>query len=498
MQDTAAADYGHSWYTATAVETPSRPPLVADIDVDACVIGGGLAGLTAAREIARFGWSVVVLEAKRVAWNASGRNCGFVLPGFGCDITRVVERVGIDNARNLWKLSEAGVEYIRATTRETGMPGVRLRPGWLDVSKVDNGDEMVSRISLLGQEFGAAVEGWPTERVRAVLRTDQYFHAVHFPRAFHIHPLNYALGLARAAEEAGARIFEQTPALEIDPAGIRKRILTPSALVRASQVILAGNTHIGTLMPALAGTLLPLTSYVAVTEPLGAKLADAITYRGAISDTRSANYHYRIVDGDRLMWAGGGEPFARNPDRVAQSLKAAMKRIYPQLGEVDIASSWSGVMGFTVHRMPQIGEVSPGLWVASGFAGHGLNTSAIAGNLIARAIADNDDHWRAFVPYELCWSGGALGRIFAEAFSFARNWHEDRDAKQAQKRERVRREAGDASSSPNWNDAHGTATADAHADDAAELRSVDTWPYERRPAGEAAPNAAADTGHHRH
>lgn len=496
MQETVAADYGRSWYAATAVEAPIRPPLVADTDVDACVIGGGLAGLTAAREIARLGWSVVVIEAKRVAWNASGRNCGFVLPGFGSDITRIVERVGIDDARNLWMLSEAGVEYVRATIHETGMPGVQMRPGWLDVSKIDNGDEMVARISLLGQDFGAAVEGWPTERVREVLRTDQYFHAVHFPRAFHIHPLNYALGLARAAEQAGVRIFEQTPALEIDPAGVRKRILTPSALVRAGQVILAGNTHIAGMMPELAGTLLPLTSHIAVTEPLGARLADAVAYQGAVSDSRSANYHYRIVDGDRLMWAGGGEPFARSAGRMAQSLKAAIMRTYPQLGEVSIASSWSGVMGFTVHRMPQIGEISPGLWVASGFGGHGLNTSAIAGNLVARAIADNDDHWRAFIPYELCWSGGALGRVFAEASSFVRNRREEFNAKQAQKRERQRREAGDSLPPPSWNDARAVseqAVADARSDEAYDLRSVDTWPYERRHRGNAAPDAALDT-----
>ncbi|MEZ5786725.1 MAG: FAD-binding oxidoreductase [Xanthobacteraceae bacterium] len=498
MQETVAADYGRSWYAATAVEAPIRPPLVADLDVDACVIGGGVAGLTAAREIARLGWSVVVLEAKRVAWNASGRNCGFVLPGFGSDITRIVERVGIDDARNLWTLSEAGVEYIRATIHETEMPGVQMRRGWLEVSKVDNGDEMIARINLLGQDFGAAVEGWPTERVREVLRTDQYFHAAHYPRAFHIHPLNYALGLARAAEQAGVRIFEQTPALEIDPAGVRKRILTPSALLRAGQVILAGNTHIAGLMPELAGTLLPLTSHVVVTEPLGSRLSDAVAYQGAVSDTRRANYHYRIVDGDRLMWAGGGEPFARGIRGMSERLKTAITRTYPQLGDIGIAYSWSGVMGFTVHRMPQIGEISPGLWVASGFGGHGLNTGAIAGNLVARAIADNDDHWRAFLPYELVWSGGMLGRAFAEAQSYTYNFRERFEAKQAQKRERKRREAGETLPPPNWDDARAAseqAVADVRTDEAYDMRSINTWPYERQPRAESASDEEFEASH---
>ncbi len=438
MQDGPAEDYGRSWYAATTAAAPERPPLAADLDVDVCVIGGGLAGLTAAREIARLGWSVVVLEGKRVAWNASGRNCGFVLPGFAADIHKIVERVGLDQAKTLWALAEAGLEYVRTTIDECAMPDVQLRRGWLDVSKVDTGDEMIALVGLLGQEFGASVEGWPTERVRDVLRSERYFHAIHYPHAFHIHPLNYALGLARAAEEAGVRIFERTQAMEIDPAGVRKRVLTPSALVRASHVVLAGNTHIGGVMPRLAETLLPVTSYVAVTEPLGERLSEAIAYTGAVSDSRFANYHYRIVDNDRLMWAGGGGPFAHDPRRVGETFKAAITRTYPQLGAVTIASAWSGTMGFAVHRMPQIGEVSPGLWVASAFAGHGINTSAIAGNLIARAIAENDDNWRQFLPYDLVWAGGRLGRVFAQAHFFFRNWGEEIEATRAQRRARSR------------------------------------------------------------
>ena len=445
MLDGVAEDYGRSWYAATAVDAPERPPLAANIDVEVCVIGGGLAGLTVAREIARLGWSVALLETRRIAWNASGRNCGFVLPGFAGDLNAIVERVGLEQAKRLWALSEAGIEYVRTAIRECDMPHVQPRDGWLDVSKVDTGDEMIERVAMLGQEFGAEVEGWPAERVRDVLRSDSYFHAVYYPRAFHIHPLNYALGLAQAAERAGARIFEQTPALEIDPAGVRKRVLTPAALVRANHVVLAGSTHMAALMPKLTATLLPVTSCVAVTEPLGARLADAIVYQGAVSDSRYANYHYRIVDGDRLMWSGTSGLFARDAARTAETFKATISRTYPQLGEVKIAYAWSGTMGFPVHRMPQIGEISPGLWVASGFASHGLNTSAIAGQLIARAITDNDNAWREFVPFDLVWAGGRLGRVFAETLIFIRNRREAFEAERAQRREREHRAGADPS-----------------------------------------------------
>ena len=279
------SSYAPSWYAATMVPAPVRGPLTFDLDIDVCVIGGGLAGLTTAREIARRGWSVAVLESRRVAWNASGRNDGFVLPGFAESMDRVVSRVGMEHAKALWALSEMGLKYVRTTIAEARMPGVAPIAGWLKVSKVDNGDEVLADVQLYGQEFGTEIESWPTERVREVLKTNHYFHGMHLPRAFHIHALNYALGLAEAAEAAGARIFENTPALSVDIEGVRKRIATPSARVRAGHIVLACNVHLGSLMPRVAGTLVPIWSYVVTTAPLGPRLAEAVAYRGAVVTT---------------------------------------------------------------------------------------------------------------------------------------------------------------------------------------------------------------------
>ena len=227
MSATDVTAYGRSWYAATMVETPERPQLAKDLDVDVCVVGGGLAGLTATRELARSGWSVALIEAGRLAARASGRNTGFVLPGFAAEPDRVIARVGFEQAKDLWALAQAGLDYVRNAVAEDAMPGVDPQDGWLYVSKTDNGDEFIRLVGLLG-ELGCEIEGWPTERVRAVLRSERYFHAIHYLRAFHIHPLNYALGLALAAERDGARIFEHTPALSVDPAGVRKRIVTPA------------------------------------------------------------------------------------------------------------------------------------------------------------------------------------------------------------------------------------------------------------------------------
>jgi gamma-glutamylputrescine oxidase len=427
--------YAPSWYTATAMPAPQRAPLAADLDVDVCVIGGGLAGLTTAREIARSGWSVAVLESGRIAWNASGQNCGFVLPGFAAGIRSIVERVGLEWARDLWALSEAGLDYVRATIHETGMPGVDPIDGWLNVSKVDNAERIIATLRLLGNDLGAEVEGWARDRVRDVLKSNRYFNAIHFPRAFHLHPLNYALGLAAAAEQAGAHIFEHTAAVAIDPAGVRKRIDTPHGRLRAAHVVLAGNVHIGELMPRVAATLLPIWTYLATTAPLGPRLADAIAYYGAVSDGERADNHYRIVDGDRLLISGRATVWEADPRRLAESLAADIAKLYPQLAEVRIEHRWSGVLGRTIHGMPQIGELSPGIWLASGFGGHGFNTTAMAGNLIARAIVDGDDTWRLFLPFELIWAGGLAGRVAAQVGYWWSSARDDAKAQKARQRE---------------------------------------------------------------
>ena len=402
-----------TWYEATSVARSERPRLSFDLDVDVCVIGAGLAGLTVAREVAERGWSVAVLEAGRVADAASGRNTGFVLPGFGAGIDDIVERVGLDHAKQLWALSERGLEYVRRTIIDTDMQGVDPVPGWLHISKFDNDRSVRAEIERL-RWIGADVEYWSKDRVRDVLPNPRYFSAAHYKKAFHIHPLNYALGLAAAAEKAGARIFEDTPALAIDPAGVRKRIVTPGGRVRAPHVVLAGNVSLDGLMPRLAATLLPVTTYVLVTEPLGPELDQALRYRGAISDTNRADNHYRVVDGNRLQWSGRMRAWQADPRWIGRSLLADIRRSFPELGPVAIAHLWRGTLGRTVHRMPQIGEVERGVWVASGFGGHGLNTTAMAGELIGRGIVDGDETWRLFAPYELVWAGGRLGRALAQ------------------------------------------------------------------------------------
>ena len=280
------------------------------------MVGAGLAGLTVALEAARLGASVAVLEGRHVGWNASGHQLGTVMPGFGLPIGELIERVGLEDARELWALSKEGADYVRATATEEAMPGIALTEGALEVSNVDAGETLISRLQTLSEDFETEVEGWQVDRVRDELKTGRYFHGIYYPKAFQIDGRKYVHGLAALARRAGARIFEDTPVVSIDPSGIRKRIVTPSARLRASHIVLAGNIHLGAPLRRLSETLLPVWRYAAVTEPLGERLADAITFQGSVTDSDGID-HFRIVDGDRLMWASPETTWDARPHRFA-------------------------------------------------------------------------------------------------------------------------------------------------------------------------------------
>ncbi|HEX9361049.1 MAG TPA: FAD-binding oxidoreductase [Bradyrhizobium sp.] len=391
-----------------AAATPDRSRLSFDLDVDIAVVGAGLAGLSVALEAARLGASVAVLEGRHIGWNASGHQLGTVMPGYALPIGELIARVGFEDTRELWSLSKHGAELVRANASED--PGIAISEGALEVSNVDVGDQLISRLQMLGEDFETDVEGWQVDRVRAELKTDRYFHGVYYPNAFQIDGRRYIHGLAALARRAGARIFEDTPVVSVDPSGIRKRIVTPSARLRASHIVLAGNVHLGATSRRLSETLLPVWRYAAVTAPLGERLAEAITFKGSVTDTDGID-QFRIVDGNRLVWAGPETTWAARPERFGPAIARRIHTIFPQLGRPEIAEVWGGAAGHTVHGMPQIGQLRRGLWVTSGFGRQGLNTSAIAGQLIARSILWGDERWRLFSPFELVWAGGATGRV---------------------------------------------------------------------------------------
>lgn len=412
MSESSPSSSSNSWANSPG-DGPVRQRLTFDLDVDICVIGGGLAGLTVAREAVRMGASVALLEGRNIGWSASGHTLGTVMPGYGVAISDLIDRVGFDDARHLWTLAQDGADYVRAAAGV--MSGIKLTEGALEVSGVDAGDALISRLQTIGEDFGAEVEGWQTDRVRETLKTDRYFHAIHFPKAFQIDGPKYLQGLVALAENAGVRIFEDTPVVSIDPGGIRKRVVTPSAKLRCYQVVLAGNAHLGAPGRRLTATLLPTWRYAALTEPLGGeRLSAAIAFQGSVMDTHGID-HFRVVDGSRLLWSSPETTWQGDPWRYAKRIQSRIASIFPKLGPVTMSQAWSGMFGQTVHGMPQIGELQQGLWVLSGFGRQGLNTTAIGGQLVARGILQDDERWRLFSPFELVWAGGSAGRIAGQA-----------------------------------------------------------------------------------
>src|SRR2546429_3183623 len=401
---------------ADAEASEMRARLSFDLDVDICIVGAGLAGLTVALEAARMGASIAVLEGRHVGWDAPGHHLGTVMPGFGLPVDELVERIGLEDARELWALSKEGADYVRGAATEEAMPGIALSEGALEVSNVDAGETLISRLQTLSEDFETEVEGWQIDRVRDQLGTGRYFHGIHYPRAFQIDGRKYIHGLAAQAKRAGARIFEDTPVVSIDPSGIRKRIVTPSARLRASHIVLAGNVHLGAPLRRLSETLLPVWRYAALTAPLGARLDDVIAFKGSVADTDGID-HFRIVDGDRLMWASPETTWTARPQCFGRAIERRIRTVFPKLGPVEIAETWGGAVGETVHGMPQIGQLRRGLWVTSGFGRQGLNTSAMAGQLIARSILWGDERWRLFSPFELVWAGGTTGPITGYALA---------------------------------------------------------------------------------
>lgn len=402
----------HTFYAAAATSAPARPRLAHDIETEVCVAGGGFAGLWAARALAARGQEVVLLEAGEIAGGASGQNGGFVSAGYAARLENIVARVGLDHARALYGLSREGVEIVRRMA-SSDAGALQVKPGRLHVLRHNDEVGLSDYGEMLARDFSHELELWPMARVRAVLASGQYYQALHEADAFHLNPLSLARLIAAEIEDRGGRIFEHSRVLEADVLGLRKSLVTEQGRVRAFNVVIAGSAAVGTAFPWLEQTILPVRTHVAVTAPLGGSIRRIIGYEGAIADTRRAGDYYHLA-GDRLLW-GGRISARRNPPRKLEQLMGRdIARVFPQLKNAPVEYAWSGVMGYAVHMMPQIGMAQPGVWVSTAFGGQGLNTSAMAGELIASAIVEQDDRWRQFLPFGLVWNGGGAGRAIAQ------------------------------------------------------------------------------------
>ena len=266
----------------------------------------------------------------------------------------------------------------------------------------------------MAEAAGVELEFWPREKLGELYISERYYDGLFDSVGFQFHPLNYSLGIAAAAESKGARIYEDAQVTAHDLAGPVKSVRTSRGEVRAAAVVMTCGGYIAGLHGKLSAAVIPVATYVAVTEPLGNRLRSAIRAPYAVHDSRFALDYYRPLHDGRILWGGRVTVRRSDPPDLAGLMRGDLLKVYPQLAGVKMQTAWGGLMSYAAHRMPQIGEVTPGVWHAMGFGGHGMNTTTMAGELIAAAIAEGDDGYRLFAPFGLTPTGGPIGAAAAQ------------------------------------------------------------------------------------
>lgn len=403
-----------SYYRATAGKQ-SYPALAGQQDAAVCVIGGGFAGLSTAIALMERGErNVVLLEADTIGHGASGRNGGFVFGGYSLGERSLLASAGSDAGAQLYKLTLDAVELIRRRIERYGIACEATNAGIYLANWFDDKSILDQQRDFMRQQLGVEWSQLGREEFAAISRSERYFGALYEENAFHFHPLKYAQGLAAALVAGGVRVHEQSRALKIEADGAGWRIATAGGSVRAGQVVVCCGGYIERLYPKLAGAILPIATYVMVTEPLGARLPAAMATQAAIYDTRFAFDYYRPLGDTRLLWGGRISIRERGAPDVARLLYQDMLKVYPQLEGARVDYAWSGMMSYGRHKMPQLGRLPEGIWYGMGFGGHGVAPTTLSGEVLARAILGDGADLARFAQWGLPTTGGPAGLLAAQ------------------------------------------------------------------------------------
>jgi gamma-glutamylputrescine oxidase len=385
-----------SWYAATAHHTPERPRLAGDARADICIVGGGFTGLSAALELAQAGYRVIVLEASRVGWGASGRNGGQVIFGWGCGETKLEGLVGQADARRLFDWSLEGVALLRERIQRhridcdwrSGHAHVAIKPRHIV--------ELRSWQQELAERYDYPLTWWDRAELSATLASPRYLGALYDANSGHLHPLNYALGLARAAEAAGVQIFEGS-AVERLQRGAKPVLHTREGAVHCDHAVLAGNALIRGVAPELDRKIMPVGTYVGATAPLGEELARSLIGNDmAVADMNWALDYFRLSADHRLLFGGRASYSNLPPPNLRRVMRGRMRRVFPQLADRDFDYLWGGVIDISANRAPHWGRLTPNVYFAQGFSGHGVAATGLAGRVIAEAIRGQSERLDVF------------------------------------------------------------------------------------------------------
>ncbi len=388
--------YPASYYAASALPAPARPALEGEHEADVCVVGAGYTGLSTALFLAEAGFSVIVLEAAKVGFGASGRNGGQIVNSYSRDLDVVERNVGAREASLIGAMAFEGGRIIRERVARYGI-ACDLKDGGVFAAFTARQMRHLESQRQLWRRYGYdRLEPLDRDGIRRVVATERYCGGMLDHGGGHIHPLNLALGEAAAFESLGGRIFEQSPALSVSREA-SPRVKTPRGEVRAQFVVVAGNAYLGDLLPELAAKSMPCGSQVIATEPLGDALARSLLPQDyCVEDCNYLLDYYRLSADKRLIYGGGVVYGARDPQNIEAIIRPKMLKTFPQLANVRIDYAWTGNFLLTLSRLPQVGRIGDSIYYSQGCSGHGVTYTHLAGQVIAEALRGQAERFDAF------------------------------------------------------------------------------------------------------
>lgn len=383
----ATSGYIESYYTATANRQLQLPGLEEDIVVDVCIIGAGYTGLSSALHLAERGYQVAVLEAERVAWGASGRNGGQCSIGQRLPQEELEKRFGREEARRLWDLAAEAVGTVRELIERFAIDCDLKRGNLQAAAKSSDAAWYRRHADHMQQNYDLDCRFVEGEQLKRLSGTDVFKGGIVEHESAHLHPFNYALGLAAAAQGLGVRIYENTRVTGYGNAS-PVSVSTDKAGVRARYVVLACNGYLGRLEPRVAGRIMPLNNFMLTTEPLGERLRKQVNPADlCMYDARFVVDYWKLTADGRMLFGGGENYTRRFPSDIKSFVRKYMLALYPQLSDARIDYAWGGTLALTMNRMPCFGRLDPDIFYALGFSGHGVQMATLAGKLIAEAVA---------------------------------------------------------------------------------------------------------------
>ncbi|MFN7004064.1 MAG: NAD(P)/FAD-dependent oxidoreductase [Roseinatronobacter sp.] len=418
-----AGEYPPSFYAATADLLPRQPALKGAVQADVCIIGAGYTGLSAALHLAERGYSVVVLEAHRVGFGASGRNGGQVGPGQRIEQDAIEKMMGREDARKLWEIGLQARDLVQSLVTRFGMD-VAWRPGVLHADwQARDVPHAHAYTEKLARDYGYTdIEALDRDGVQAIVRTKAYQGGVLDHGAGHLHPLRYALGLARAALGAGARIFEDSLVVDIQH-GAKVKVQTQHGHVEAAHVVVAANGYLGGLVPQVAAKVMPINNFIIATDPLPE--GTVLTRDVGVADSKFVINYFRLSEDRRLLFGGGESYGYRFPD-IVQTVRKPMLEVFPQLKDAKIAYAWGGTLAITMTRLPCFARVAPNVISASGYSGHGVALATLAGQIMAETVAGQSERFDVMARAKLpSFPGGRALR--SPLLALAMTWYALRD-----------------------------------------------------------------------